>query len=435
MTQLEGKGRRGDVFDDDGLMMEDNTPVGTAIEKNKLNNNSSSKGGKKRANKPQPRIRDDVFWTELEIRRLSNLVAEAIHSRRYIGDSLSATEERQQMRVYIDAMKRKAMRVLHRAESFAQGVGAAWPGIDRSIADPVSLADEYVRLVETYLAVVNAEEERVRQEKVAAAEEEAAAAAVEANNMDGGDDDIDGMVGPHADESKEDWEVKDEMAYKKAIAESRQNGDMSHSPAETPVGDECVKTSTTTTSMDTTTTTSTTTTGNINVSDQHHDDGHKEQQQQQNKRDELLAGASTAGNQSELDSDGIRRRRGGTAGVGGDDGVVSGRKRNDEAQHMEDIMARHRPVQDELTSKLVDMVGQLKESVTANQALLDKDKRVMDDTEDAVDRNAVGLAQQRKRLGMFTQRESTSWWTMIIAALVIIIVFIAVFLFVFFFRL
>lgn len=411
MTQLEGKGRRGDVFDDNGLM---DTAVGAAIENKQSNTQSTKGGGKKRANKPQPRIRDDVFWTELEIRRLSNFVAEAIHSRRYVGDSLSATEERQQMRVYIDAMKRKAMRVLHRAESFAQSVGAAWPGIDRSIADPVSLADEYVRLVEDYLGVVNAEEERVRQENIAAA-------AAEANNTNGS---IDGVVGPDADESIEDWEMKDEIAYKKAIAESRQNGDISQLSAETTVGDRSVTTSTAP-SMDTTTTT-----GNNNAPDQHQD-GHQEQRQQ-NRRDELLAGVTTAGDQSEFDSEGIRRRRG-TGSTGEDDGV-SGRKRDDDAENMEDIMARHRPVQDELTSKLVDMVGQLKESVTANKALLDKDKRMMDDTEDAVDRNTAGLAQQRKRLGAFSQRESTSWWTMIIAALVIIIVFIAVFLFVFFVR-
>lgn len=110
------------------------------------------------------------------------------------------------------------------------------------------------------------------------------------------------------------------------------------------------------------------------------------------------------------------------------DGDGEQKNNNSGAEGIEQVMARNRPVQDELTSKLVDMVGQVKHSVTENKALLDRDRTVLDATEDAVDANAAGVSRQRQRLGAFTQRAATSWWTMIIAALVIIAVFIVLFL-------
>lgn len=320
----------------------------------------AAKAVKKRAAKPQPRVRDEVFWTELEIRRLSNLVAEAIHSRRYVGTSLAAVEERQKMRVYIDAMKRKAMRVLHRAELFARSVGAAWPGIDRSIADPVSLADEYVRLVEDYMGVITAEEERVRKESLAEVDADAGAT----EDANGTRQTTESTAGDteEAKDEKEDWEVEDESAYRKAMEESqRQPNGKDHSLSE--------------------------------------------------DRKELLSGAT----KSELETDGVRRRRGTDTPGGGEQASV------------EEEMARNQPIQDELTSKLADMVGQLKESVTDNKTLLDKDKSVLDETEDAVDRNVSAIGAQRKRLGAYSQRTATSWWTILIAAFVIIVVFLFVF--------
>lgn len=307
--------------------------------------------------KPQPRIRDDVFWTELEIRRLSNLVAEGINSRRYIGTSLSASEERQQMRVYIDAMKRKALRVLHRAELFAGGIGQQWLGIDKSIADPVSLANEYVKLVEDYLGVVSAEEERVRREAVA--EVEVRGSEVEQRELEGWNENTGGIgevkqgEDVEGNDRKEEWEKEDEEALKKAREESTES-----------------------------------------------------------TRSQLLSGAESATSSGKENTEGMRRRRGETSNV------------KETEKEMEEMMKQHQPVQDELTTKLVDIVGQLKESVTENRGRLDKDEKVLDETEDSVDKNVTALEKQRKQLGQFSISASTFWWRMIMAVVVIIFVFV-----------
>lgn len=89
--------------------------------------------------------RDAVWWTELEFRRLSNVVTEMVESKRYERDAV----ERGKLRKYLDGMRKKSLRVLHRAEQVGDGV---WPGLDRTLTDPVSLAEEYVRVVERFEA-------------------------------------------------------------------------------------------------------------------------------------------------------------------------------------------------------------------------------------------------------------------------------------------
>lgn len=89
--------------------------------------------------------KDSLWWTELELRRLGNVVASMLHSRRYERDAT----ERRALRSYLDAMRRKAIRVMHRAE---QAAGHAWPGLDPAVVDPVALADEYVSAVQRYEA-------------------------------------------------------------------------------------------------------------------------------------------------------------------------------------------------------------------------------------------------------------------------------------------
>lgn len=316
--------------------------------------------------RPAPRIRDEVFWTELEIRRLSNIVAEAINSRRYVGTSLVAVEERQQMRVFIEAMKRKAMRVLHRAELFACSEHAAWPGIDATIADPVSLAEEYVRLVEDYLAEVSAEEERAHKEEQArvidtkgdmadADEEDMEGIIKKPETMDAGTDtEKDKDRGKaNASDEPQDWVVADDEAFQEALRE--------HKGTESK------------------------------------------------GRSDLLG----------VEGDGVRRRRKGTSNKS--EGIAEGvsYSKDDEEE-----VARQQPVQAELTSNLIDLVGQLKQSVTENKQRLEQDKKVLDDTEMAVDKNVDSVTRQRNNLKAFSQSASTSWWVMLGAALVIILVFL-----------
>lgn len=282
------------------------------------------------------RERDEVFWTELEIRRLGNLVAECIHARRYVGDSASAEDERKTMRDYIEAMKRKSMRVLHRAELYAKSGHASWPGIDPTITDPVSLAEEYVHVVENYEAVLREEESRAKIEKRRVA---GPGDGSEASNA----------VRKLANE-EEDWEAADDVAYREAL-----------------------------------------------------------------KREQELT-KSAEENRKELfgEGDGMRRRKGGT----GPSSAASYSKEDEE------LMARHQPIQDELTSNLVGLVGQLKQSISANKEKLDKDKKVVDETEEAVDKNLTGTSRQRDELKKYSKSSSMSWWAMFVVALVMLVVFV-----------
>lgn len=289
------------------------------------------------------RIRDEVFWTELEIRRLSNFVAETIHSKRFVGDSQSASEERQQMRIYIEAMKRKSMRVLHRAELFKKSGQPSWPGIDPTIANPVSLAEDYVKVVENYMAVLSSEEERARD--AASCEVVAGDVAfVAGENGDG-------------DEDEDDWQAKDDVAYREALEREQA----------------------------------------------------EEKESEQSKRNELMG----------MDADGIRKRKGHAESDKRADG-------NGMSKEDEEILAKHQPIQDELTNNLVDLVGQLKDSAVDNKEKLDKDKKVVDEVEDAVDKNVDGVSKQRSGLLKFANSSSTSWWLMIAAVAVILLIFMIV---------
>lgn len=285
------------------------------------------------------RSRDEVFWTELEIRRLGNLVAECIHARRYVGETAAATEERALMQSYIEAMKRKAMRVLHRAELYAKTGYAAWPGIDGTISDPVSLAEEYVRVVENYEGVLREEEVRVRREREERGGHE------DGLKVEGVE--VDGRV-------VEDWEDADDVAYKEAL---KREVEMTRSGED--------------------------------------------------NRKELLG------------AEGVRRRK-----AKADEGDSAGGKYSKED---EELMARHQPIQDELTSNLVELVGQLKDSIAENKEKIEKDRDIVDQTEDAVDKNLDKVKKQRGALAKYAKATSASWWVILIAAVVIVVVFIMVF--------
>lgn len=285
---------------------------------------------------PTPAGKDEVFWTELEIRRLGNLVAECIHTRRYVGDEDSAEVERQLMRSYIEAMKRKSMRVLHRAELCTRSGHAAWPGIDPSISDPVSLAEEYVRVVENYEALLSEEESRMRDVRKEAEEQASEKEIMEISSVD-----------------KEEWDVGDDV-YR--------DGDKREAGINKTAED---------------------------------------------KRKDLIG-----------DVEGIRRRKK-TADASGNN-TVSYSKEDEE------LMSRHQPIQDELTSNLINLVGKLKESITENKESIAKDSTVLAETEDVVDDNISALGKQRKALKKFENSSSLSWWLAMVAGVVILLVFLLV---------
>lgn len=331
-----------------------------------------------------PRQRDPIFWTELELRRLSNLVASCIHSSRYVGNSKDAREERRKMRTWIDAMKRKAMRILHRAETLASsnasGTGGfsvfgtfgnsalpmsvKWPGIDPTITDPVALGEEYVRLVEDYYAVLATEEEQADAEpgedvELKQANETSVAKQAQGNNADdGGGSSHDGA---NRGDEIDDWEREDDIAYRQAIQRERDSeGDVSNGDAR-----------------------------------------------------EKLLGDGPLG-------DGVRRRR------GLNDATESTQK--SEQTQDETLKSDERMVHEDLTSNLVNLVGQLRESVTANQQKLDNDNHVLEETENSVDRNLSSLGAQSKRLQRFTQYSASSTLWVYIAIAFIVLMFIIVLL-------
>jgi Membrane fusion protein Use1 len=302
--------------------------------------------------------RDELFWTELEFRRLGNMVAEMIQARRYVGDSEAAHSERVLLRKRIDAMRRKALRILCRAELYANSALTMWPGLDKNLTEPVSLAEEYVRTVSNYDAVLVEEEELVEnslQDDIDIGGVRAMSrAAVDTPTARPADDD---RLGRDATSGQPDVTAKDvdstgalaDISYREALARETAEGSL-----------------------------------------QDHD---------------------------ELLRDGIRNRR--PTDKGGSNPASVTHSGADE-----EVMARHQPVEDQLTSDLIDLVGRLKENVTEINSKLVNDNQVVDQTEDAIEKNLSGISKQRSNLATYTRSNSMSWWSIWALVVAIVIVFI-----------
>lgn len=266
------------------------------------------------------RKRDEVYWSELEIRRLNNVIARALNSRTYMGNNDDATNERKRLREYVDAMRRKALRVLHRAEMFAEGNSSQWPGL-HAVSDAVSIAEEYVRMVEKYECALTEEEHNVREL---------------------GDD---------------EWEKEDELQYRQAVQREKERENIA-----------------------------------------------------EKERMELMAGK---------DESVLRRRNVASTGQ---------RSTAKLSKEDEELMKKHQPVQDQLTSDLIDMVGRLKGSVSSINEKILSDNAVIDDTEDAVDSNVTAISKQQQELTKYTKSTSMSWWLLALLIVVVLAVFFFVIL-------
>ena len=256
------------------------------------------------------RKKDELWWTELELRRLGNAVAEMLNSKRYARDA----EERRELRTYLDAMKRKSLRVLHRAEQVGDGSDSAWRGLETTIDDPLSLAEEYVRIVEHY-----------EMEFTAASEANGWGATLPNDAPE------EEWVRSHEDE----WEKQDAEMYKAAV-------------------------------------------------------------EREKKFDEVEGRKALLG---DAPSSELRQRRGKLS------------------QAEEELLARHQPVQDQLTAQLADAVGKLKGSVSRIGEQIKNDNVVVDETTDAVDANLDGIKRQRAQLAKLERSSSVSWWMLIIIVL------------------
>lgn len=294
------------------------------------------------------RERDEVYWTELEFRRLGNMVAEMIQARRYVGESPQAAEERALMKSRLQAMHRKALRILERAEVFAKSGHNAWPGLDPNLTEPVSLAEEYVRTVTNYEAVLAEEEDRPKKP---AKDEINVGSARMRTPPELPVQPEDGSVLPSLEDIADlDGKTDSDISYREAL---RREG-MDSESAE---------------------------------------------------RDELLQG-------------GLRKRR--------EDLGESASSTKAFSKDDEELMKRHQAVEDELTSDLVKLVGELKGSISTINDKIKGDDAVLDETEDALDRNINGITRQRGNLDGFTRSKSLSWWTIWALVFVVVVVFVFV---------
>jgi hypothetical protein len=330
----------------------------------------------------QPRVgrieRDEVYWTELEVRRLGNIVAEMVQARRFCGDTPAAEAERLLMRKRLDAMRRKALRVLHRAELHVNAGQSTWPGLDKSLTQPVNLAEEYVRTVTNYLDVLEEEEERAERAAgddvdiggvLAAVKAKARAEAAGRKRSSSLYEEIDGKTLESAGSERTIEEVTAELGE----------------PGEPSIEDISY-------------------------------------------RDALAREAAKGAQQSRGNlsgSSGIRRRKGeiGNAGDGGGSSTMTGEYSKED----EELMARHQPVQDQLTSDLVDLVGRLKGNLVEINAKIRDDGVVIDETEDVLDQNLSGIGKTREILASFTRSTSMSWWTIWVLLVLVIVTFLGVF--------
>lgn len=251
------------------------------------------------------REKDVLWWTELEFRRLGNIVCEMLHSKRYAQGS---TTDRAQLRSYLDSMRKKSLRILHRAEKFSNGNESVWCGLDSSLVDNhVLLGEEYVGVVEKY-------------------EEEF------------------GTKGPEEEilMEQDDWEEQDAREYAQALANAKES-----------------------------------------------------------ESTELFAG-----NTSE-----IRQRKTITGNLSAKD---------------EEFLARHNPVQEQLTSTLLDGARRLKSVAEQTGNDFRRDDAVVDDTADALDANLNGIKKQRTDLAKLERSSSMSWYVLLVMTLIALLVFVLV---------
>lgn len=327
-------------------------------------------GGIVAGHEDQRTERDDVYWTELEVRRLGNMVAEMVQAGRYCGDSSEAEAERNLMRSRLAAMKGKALRVLHRAELHVSAGQTAWPGLDNSLTQPVNLAEEYIRTVTNYQCVLEEEEDRVQRSLkddldvggVRAAAK--ARGAVDAGTDAAGANAVGEGIGNDADQRFEDITQLDGSELRNSVE------DISY-------------------------------------------------------REALAREAAAAGRDELLGTGGIRQRK--TIGKDNGGASASSRATGKYSKADEELMARHQPVQDELTSDLVDLVSRLKGNLTEINAKIVKDGKVIDETDEALDKNLAGISKTRENLGSFTRATSVSWWTIWALVAAVLITFVLVF--------
>jgi len=327
---------------------------------------------------------DDVLWTELEFLRLHASIRRTISATDGAGGSRAEVKKKGappplvhaadalDLRTRIDALQRKALRMLHRAqlESRSAGGGDSWPGVDPNTPDPEALADRYVAAVEDIKTRMAEREER--REAGLGGESDAADTGDEAGvGAEGGG--TRGHGGGAADGSVDSGDAVAGGGGSAAVDAAAEHADAG-AGGLTPTADTDAR--------------------------------------------------------SSLLGDGLRRR-GERAGMGGEGeaaaAATTATSAGDENADAALVDAQ-RPVQDALTGEMLELVGRLKRNVQGISEDLVTDAAVLDATDAAVDANLAGVVRQRGSLATYAKRASLSWWTGLVGLGVALAVFLFVYL-------
>lgn len=336
---------------------------------------------------------DEVLWTELEFLRLHASILRTLSSTENVGGGRAEVKKKGappplphaadalDLRARIDALQRKALRMLHRAQLEARAGGGAggpspWPGVDPDTPDAEALADCYVSSVEDIKTRMAEREERRAAGLLGGGgrggegASDAADTGDEADPRGGRLPSGGGGAGGSADEA--DDAVAGGRGLAAAAGQSRESG-------EAPLGHT------------------------------------------------VAVNGDDADARSALLGDGLRRRggrqaddasgAGGVAGDGDEDGDAA-------------LVDAQRPVQEALTGEMLALVGRLKRNVQGMADDLVTDAAVLDATDAAVDANLSGVVRQRGTLASYAKRATLSWWTGLGGLAVALGVFLFVYLFV-----
>jgi len=329
---------------------------------------------------------DDVLWTELEFLRLHASIRRTLSATDDTGGGRAEVKKKGapsplvhaadalDLRTRIDALQRKALRMLHRAqlESRSAGGGDSWPGVDPNTPDPEALADRYVAAVEDIKTRMAEREER--RAAGLGGESDAADTGDEAEmGAEGGG--TRGRGGGAADGSVDSGDAVVDGGGSAAVDAAADSAD-----AGAPAGG--------------------------------------------------LTPATDTNARSALLGDGLRRR-GGRAGMGGEGeaaaAATTATSAGDENADAALVDAQ-RPVQDALTGEMLELVGRLKRNVQGISEDLVTDAAVLDATDAAVDANLAGVVRQRGSLATYAKRASLSWWTGLVGLGIALAVFLFVYL-------
>lgn len=96
-------------------------------------------------------------------------------------------------------------------------------------------------------------------------------------------------------------------------------------------------------------------------------------------------------------------------------------------QSVDTLLSHHRSEQDTLTSELVSMAKLLKNNSIAFSGLLDKDKQLISEAEEKLDKNLSGMTSQGDRLKSYSRKGGVTLWFTIGAVIAVCVAWFLMF--------